>query len=290
MLHTHKEGILYLEHCKLVASDDRLSFVRSDDAEEKFWSIPHAATGCILMGPGTSITQQAAKFLASENVMFGFVGGDGTPLFLASQSEYRPTEYLQAWCSFWFDDEQRLAVAKHFMVKRAEYTISCHTKLLPGNQAVQDACLRLMESAAAARNTEQLLGVEAVFAKQAYAIWAKEIRTAFTRDPVGADPTNRFLSHGNYLAYGIAAATLWVLGIPHALPVTHGKTRRGALVFDLADVIKTGTILPAAFMSSAESADSAGNRARCIAAMDQFKALSFLFQTMKEAIDVGCRR
>lgn len=43
-------------------------------------------------------------------------------------------------------------------------------------------------------------------------------------------PANRLLDHGNYLAYGLAATTLWVLGIPHGFAVMHGKTRRGALV------------------------------------------------------------
>ena len=69
MLHSHKDGILYLEHCKVSSSDDRLTFSRYEDAVEKFWSIPYAATGCILLGPGTSLTHKAAKFLSSEGVM-----------------------------------------------------------------------------------------------------------------------------------------------------------------------------------------------------------------------------
>lgn len=30
MLASHKEGVLYLEHCRLVANDERLSFVRQE--------------------------------------------------------------------------------------------------------------------------------------------------------------------------------------------------------------------------------------------------------------------
>jgi CRISPR-associated protein Cas1 len=52
------------------------------------------------------------------------------------------------------------------------------------------------------------------------------------------------LNHGNYLAYGLAATTLWVLGISHSFAVMHGKTRRGALVFDVADLIKDAVVLP----------------------------------------------
>ena len=67
----------------------------------------------------------------------------------------------------------------------------------------------------------------------------------------------RFLNHGNYLAYGLAATTLWVLGIPHGFAVMHGKTRRGALVFDVADLIKDSVILPWAFICAKEGGDRA---------------------------------
>jgi CRISPR-associated protein Cas1 len=33
---------------------------------------------------------------------------------VSPQSEYRPTEYLQAWVKFWFDDDLRLAAVKAF--------------------------------------------------------------------------------------------------------------------------------------------------------------------------------
>lgn len=49
------------------------------------------------------------------------------------------------------------------------------------------------------------------------------------------------------MAYGYSACVLQVLGIPFCLPVMHGKTRRGALVFDLADVVKDGLVIPSAF-------------------------------------------
>jgi CRISP-associated protein Cas1 len=43
-----------------------------------------------------------------------------------------------------------------------------------------------------------------------------------------------------------------VLGISFALPVLHGKTRRGALVFDVADLFKDAIVLPHAFNSVEE--------------------------------------
>lgn len=39
---------------------------------------------------------------------------------LCPQSEYRPTEYLQNWVSFWFNEEKRLQAAKHFQFIRLQ--------------------------------------------------------------------------------------------------------------------------------------------------------------------------
>lgn len=41
--------------------------------------------------------------------------------WLNPQSEYRPTEYVQGWLSFWFDEKKRLAVAKEFQKKRIRF-------------------------------------------------------------------------------------------------------------------------------------------------------------------------
>ena len=34
--------------------------------------------------------------------------------WLTPQSEYRPTEYVQGWMRFWFDEQKRLNAAKQF--------------------------------------------------------------------------------------------------------------------------------------------------------------------------------
>ncbi|WP_276204748.1 type I-F CRISPR-associated endonuclease Cas1f [Legionella parisiensis] len=80
------------------------------------------------MGTGTSITQAAVRMLAQAGVVIGFCGGGGTPLLMANevewftpQSEYRPTEYMQGWMKFWFDEKKRLFAAKQFQLSRIEY-------------------------------------------------------------------------------------------------------------------------------------------------------------------------
>ena len=95
------------------------------------------------------------------------------------------------------------------------------------------------------------------------------------------DTANGFLNHGNYLAYGLAATTLWVLGIPHGFAVMHGKTRRGALVFDVADLIKDTLVLPWAFICAKEGATEQEFRQQCLQVFTQHKALDFMFEQVK---------
>jgi CRISPR-associated protein Cas1 len=61
----------------------------------------------------------------------------------------------------------------------------------------------------------------------------------------------------------------------------HGKTRRGALVFDIADLIKDTLILPWAFICANEGATEQEFRQQCLQNFTQHKALDFMFEQVK---------
>jgi CRISPR-associated protein Cas1 len=61
----------------------------------------------------------------------------------------------------------------------------------------------------------------------------------------------------------------------------HGKTRRGALVFDVADLIKDAIVLPWAFVCAKEKATEQEFRQQCLQAFTQHKALDFMFEQVK---------
>ncbi|MEG3002477.1 MAG: type I-F CRISPR-associated endonuclease Cas1f, partial [Comamonas sp.] len=131
ILHSARANIYYLEHCRVLVNGGRVEYVTDAGKRSLYWNIPIANTTSILLGTGTSITQAAMRELAKAGVLVGFCGGGGTPLFSANevdvevawltpQSEYRPTEYLQAWVKFWFDDDLRLAAAKQLQSLRLD--------------------------------------------------------------------------------------------------------------------------------------------------------------------------
>jgi len=123
---------------------------------------------------------------------------------------------------------------------------------------------------------------EARLTKQLYKVAARQTNMAdFVREREATDKANGFLNHGNYLAYGLAATTLWVLGIPHGFAVMHGKTRRGALVFDIADLVKDAVVLPWAFICAKENATEQEFRQQCLQAFTDHKALDVMFNQVK---------
>ena len=62
----------------------------------------------------------------------------------------------------------------------------------------------------------------------------------------------------------------------------HGKTRRGALVFDVADLIKDTLVLPWSFICAKENQTEQEFRRRCLQAFTDHKALDFMFEQVKE--------
>ena len=240
--------------------------------------------------------------LAKAGVLVGFCGGGGTPLFAANevevevawltpQSEYRPTEYLQAWVRFWFDDDLRLSAAKALQrgrLGRLRDQWSQRTLRESGFAIdiarLDDLTARSLRHVDLAEDTNALLTEEARLTKALFKLAVDAVGYGdFTRAKrgSGSDPANRFLDHGNYLAYGLGATATWVLGLPHGLAVLHGKTRRGGLVFDVADLVKDASILPQAFLSAMRGDDDQQFRRNCIEALARSESLDFMIDTIK---------
>lgn len=302
ILHSKRANIYYLQHCRVLVNGGRVEYVTDAGKRSLYWNIPIANTTTVLLGTGTSITQAAMRELAKAGVLVGFCGGGGTPLFSANevdievawfspQSEYRPTEYLQAWVRFWFDDDLRLAAAKAFQHARAARirTQWQHRALRDAGfnvdaQRLDELLQRTGKQIDLAQDNTYLLTEEARLTKALFKLAVDTVGYGdFTRAKrgSGADPANRFLDHGNYLAYGLGATATWVLGLPHGLAILHGKTRRGGLVFDVADLVKDASILPQAFISAMRGDDEQAFRRGCIEALTRSEALDFMIDTLK---------
>lgn len=287
----------------MLVNGGRVEYVTEAGKDSLYWNIPIANTTSILLGTGTSITQAAMRELAKAGVLVGFCGGGGTPLFagteaeveaawLTPQSEYRPTEYLQKWVRFWFDDLKRLQAAKLFQYERLKqiklrWVALADSRVDTFNldqERLQFLINRTTEALSSCDSTRDVLAQEAILTKSLYKVASNSVNYGtFSRAKGGSgvDVANRFLDHGNYLAYGLGATAAWVMGLPHGLSVLHGKTRRGGLVFDIADLVKDAVVLPQAFIAAMAGDDEMQFRNRVIQRMNIANALDVMIDSVK---------
>lgn len=221
--------------------------------------------------------------------MLGFCGGGGTPLFAGTeaspeatldvawfppQSEYRTTEYLQQWCRFWFDDALRLQAAKlfqHMRLQRLQQHWSTFKPLqAQGLRARQCAMLQLPKAPPRNYIAKPYHSTYRRLSKQLYRLTLAPRNMATSPAPNAEkqrcrQPISRSRQLSGLWAGGKVLAGYWVL--PHGFSRFYGKTRRGGLVFDVADLIKDAAILPQAFCSAMQGHSEQQFRQACIEAL-----------------------
>lgn len=168
VLLSKRANVFYLEYCRVQKQDDRVVYLTQTGKDvESFFNIPEKNTAFLLLGTGTSITQSAIRKLAESHVMVGFCGGGGTPhfgqvdfAFLNIESEYRPTDYMQKWAGIWFNEQQRIAVAKSFCLQRI-INVEKYWKKLHGIDVDATLSDKFRQGIASAKSAQDLLLTEA---------------------------------------------------------------------------------------------------------------------------------
>lgn len=304
ILLSKRANVFYIEHARIMVKEGRIIYlVEHKNGVDRGFNIPDRNTSFLLLGKGTSITDGAVRMLAESGVQVGFSGNGGSPLlagvdfvFLSPQSEYRPTAYMQNWMRLWLDDERRVAAAKKFLRIRAELTAklwgASTTLRAAGVDPLSESAAQFSSAIDRAESASALLSREAEWAKALYARMAKAFQVdEFRREEgkrsragVGAR-TNSLLDHGNYIAYGYAAVALYGLGISFALPLLHGNTRRGALVFDVADLVKDAVVMPLAFEYGSAGARDQAFRSALIDAMQEHEVVDVMIDALKSVMN-----
>lgn len=120
-----------------------------------------------------------------------------------------------------------------------------------------------------AYSIEQLRGAEGVRVRESYAQAAKEFGVAwagrnYKRDSWGAaDPINRALSAASACLYGLCHASIVATGFSPGIGFIH-TGKQLAFVYDVADLYKCDTTIPAAFAAVAEGSSDIEKRVRRI--------------------------
>lgn len=284
LLFSQKAEILFLERARVHVDGDCVVYTQSVSVDEQRFNIPYRNTQILALGNGTSITNEAARRLASEGVALVFSGSNGMPHIMAGITEYHELKYAQGFIRKWLDENQRLSLAKSLTLRRLEFS---ERHLKDSSPVDEEDIERLKKKVQAAQGVDTLLGVEGcairnVFYKKYAQRYLKEnFKRERDGDPSGpAGQVNTMLNHGNNLAYGLAAGALWHLGIPQSFPLIHGQTRNGGLIFDVADLIKDAVVLPWAFECHQQSTSEAMRELRY--RIEKSGSVVFMMDVMKE--------
>lgn len=220
---------LYIEHA-IIERDENA--IVSISAEGKT-PIPVSGVTCLLLGPGTNVTHAAIRIMAESGCMVIWCG-EGIGRFYASGlGETRSAANVLAQAKACMDE------AKHMAVVREMYAIR-----FPG---VNTEGMTL----------QQIRGMEGIRVKKAYALAAKAAgipwkSRSYKRDNwEEADFVNRALSIANSVLYGLCHAAIVSLGLSPALGFVH-TGKQLSFVYDVADLYKTETTIPAAFEAAAQ--------------------------------------
>lgn len=232
---------IYLEHAVIEREEHSVS---AFTAEGRLM-LPAANLSSVMLGPGTRITHAAVKVLADCGAVLTWCGSDGLSFYACGQPKTRSSSGIEKQAACWADPGQRLEVARRM------YQFRFSERLSPALTLQQ---IRGKEGARV-RDTYQQL------ADQYGVTWHG--RNYDRKSWSTGDPVNRALSAANAALYSIILAGIHSLGYSPSLGFVH-TGKQLSFVYDIADLVKTETSIPAAFEAAATGIEKIESRARRI--------------------------
>lgn len=262
-------SFLYLERGRLEQDGRSVLFVN----ESGRTPIPAANLSLLILGPGTTVTHKAVVNLAECGCSVVWGGEEGVRLYAAGLGDTRSGSRLLRQAELVADPERRLLVVRRLYQLRFE------------EELPEDMSLR------------QIRGREGARVRDAYRAWSRRTGVPwggrqFERgDWSKASPVNRALSAANSCLYGICHAAIVSAGYSPGLGFIHtGKAL--SFVYDVADLYKTETSIPAAFLAAQSGAGDVERAARH-ALRDQFhqtRLLSRIVDDLATVLDLPADR
>jgi CRISPR-associated protein Cas1 len=224
-----RSAIVFLEYGQVDVIDG--AFVLVDKAGARV-QIPVGGLACLMLEPGTRITHAAVALAARVGCLLVWVGEAGVRLYAAGQPGGARADRLLHQAAAALDESARLKVV------RAMFK------------------LRFGGEAPARRSVDQLRGIEGARVREMYKQLARLHGVKWSTrnyDPDAwdqADVPNRCLSAATACLYGLCEAAILAAGYAPAIGFLHrGKPQ--SFVYDIADIFKFETVVPAAFTVAA---------------------------------------
>ena len=218
---------VYLEHGRLEVDDSSVKWIGADGL---LCRLPVATVSALLLGPGTTVTHAAMKACAESNTPVCWTGQDCLRFYAFGLTPNHTNDMTRLHAEAWAAPKRRLHIA------RAMFR------------------MRFPELEVESRSLKELRGMEGLRVKALYSqlgtqhgvTWKGRNYDRQSWDM--ADDINRALSAANASLYALCAAVVCSLGYVPSLGFVHDA---GTLpfVYDVADLYKHLTSIPAAFLA-----------------------------------------
>jgi CRISPR-associated protein Cas1 len=260
-------SILFLNYGRLDVIDG--AFVLVDKNGVRI-HIPVGSVACLMLEPGTRVSHAAVVLAARVGCLLVWVGEGGVRLYASGQPGGARADRLLYQAKLALDDSSRLKVVR----KMYE--------------------LRFKEKPPEKRSVEQLRGIEGARVRKLYQLLAKQYKVKWVRRNYdhsswgSGDIPNRCLSSATACLYGVCEAAILAAGYAPAVGFIHtGKPQ--SFVYDIADIFKFDTVVPAAFKIAAREPFNPEREVRlaCRDAFRQGKILKRIIPMIEEVLAAG---
>lgn len=260
-------SVLFVEYGRLDVVDG--AFVIKDKNGVRT-HIPVGSVACLMLEPGTRVSHAAVSLASRVGCLLVWVGEGGVRLYASGQPGGARADRLLYQAKLALDDTARLKVVR----KMYE--------------------LRFKEKPPEKRSVEQLRGIEGARVRKLYQLLAKQYKVKWTRRNYdhsnwgSGDMANRCLSSATACLYGICEAAILAAGYAPAVGFIHtGKPQ--SFVYDIADIFKFDTVVPAAFKVAAKEPYNPEREVRlaCRDSFRQAKILKRIIPLIEEVLAAG---
>lgn len=237
-LASEKEPFFYVEKGIICMNDGFLSVV---NGKEGCTHLTPAGILVLVLGHGTSITQEAAIYASQSDMQISFSRGRFNMHSIFMSGRYQDPYALRNQINK--TEKNRLSYAKLLLKYRF--------KLLDFLNDETRNQIDILDS------VEKILLYEARWAKRIYREFSIKYDVPdFTRNfefqaksktPKPVDVVNERLNILNNMFYSVCTAVILSTNLSPSIAILHGESRRGGLAFDLADLFKTPLIFDLAF-------------------------------------------
>ncbi|MFN7183512.1 MAG: type I-E CRISPR-associated endonuclease Cas1e [Thermomonas haemolytica] len=272
--HADRHGLLWLEYGRLSVEDGTLRFVaaKSETLDAGDYAIPYQAVSMILLGPGTSLTQDVLRLCARHGTLIAAVGEAGVKSYTAPPMGQGRSDVARRHAERWSDSKLRLDTARRLYAWR-------FGRILPH------------------RDIETLRGIEGARIKESYKLVAQRFgipwhgRRYDRQTPNAADLPNQALNHAATFVEAAADLAVAAVGALPPLGFIH-EDSSNAFTLDIADLYRVDLTLPLAFGTASAVLDGKVDnlereiRKRAAKLFRQEKLIPRMIDRIKELLDV----